>query len=107
MFIIDELLLLIGDVMEFVEVMIYLFGKPEWEFGGEINPKIIKAKGDELKERLYGIADNLQKLLDNGWDCVPTLYDLSLTKNISKATAEKELKKLGINEELIVLNDGE
>ena len=90
-----------------VEIMVYLFGKPEWEFGGEVDPKAIKAKGDELKQRLYGIADKIQKLLDNGWDCEPTLYDLSLTKNISKVRAEKELKKLGIDEEVFVLEDGE
>jgi len=35
--------------MEMVEIMVYLFGKPEWEFGGEVDPKAIKAKGDELK----------------------------------------------------------
>jgi len=32
---------------------------------------------------------------------------LSLTKNISKVRAEKELKKLGIDEEVFVLEDGE
>lgn len=93
--------------MKFVEISIYLFGKPEWEFGGKVTPKTIKAKGDELKTRLYKIADDLKKLTDNGWDCVPTLYDITLTKNISKSAAEKELKKLGVDAEIIVLDDEE
>jgi len=85
----------------------YLFGKPEWEFGGKVTPKTIKAKGNELKERLYKIADDLKKLADNGWDFEPTLYDIMLTKSISKSAAEKELKKLKINAEVIVLDDEE
>ncbi len=79
--------------MKFVEIQMYLFGKPEWEFNGEITPRKIKVKGDELKTRLYKIADDLKKLSDNGWVCEPTLYDIILTKNISKSAAEKELKK--------------
>jgi len=93
--------------MKFVEIQMFLFGKPEWEFGEGINPKKIKAKGDELKVRLYEIADNLRKLTDAGWEYEPTLYDIILTKNISKSNAEKELKKLGIDEEVTVLDDEE
>ncbi len=93
--------------MKFVEINMYLFGKPEWEFGGKVNPKLIKEKGDELKERLYKIADDLKKLTDNGWDFEPTLYDIILTKDITKSTAEKELKKLKIKAEIMVLDDEE
>lgn len=84
----------------------YLFGKPEWEFGNEkINSKTIKSKGDELKARLYAIADILQKLSDNGWDYELGLYDIMLTKNISKTAAEKELTKLGIKQEVFELEE--
>jgi len=93
--------------MKFVEIQMYLFGKPEWEFGGKVTPKIIKAKGDELKERLYKISDDLKKLKDNGWEYEPTLYEIILTKNISKSAAEKELKKLKIKAEITVLDDEE
>jgi hypothetical protein len=93
--------------MKFVEVQLYLFGKPEWEFGGKINPKILKKKGDELKERLYKISNDLKKLTDNGWDYEPTLYDITLTKNTSESAAKKELKKLKIKSEIIVLDDEE
>ena len=93
--------------MKFVEINMHLFGKPEWEFNGKVTPKTIKAKGDELKERLYTIADDLKKLTDNGWDFEPTLYDIILTKDISKSAAEKELKKLKIDAEVIVLDDEE
>jgi hypothetical protein len=93
--------------MKLVEVNLYLFGKPEWEFNGNITPEGIKAKGDELKERLYKIADDLKKLTDNGWDYEPTLYDISLTKNTTKIAAKKELKKLKINTEVITWENEE
>ena len=83
-----------------VSISIFLFGKPEWEFGGKFNPEEIRSKGDELKARLYEIAGNLEKLSENGWDYELTLYDVSLTKNMSKTAAKKELTKLGIDEEI-------
>jgi len=92
--------------MEFIEINMHLFGKPEWEFGGKVSPKTIREKGDELKERLYKISKDLQKLLDSGWDCQSTLYDLSLTKDISKSEAKQELKKLGVEAEIFVFDDG-
>ncbi|HZX19412.1 MAG TPA: hypothetical protein VFF13_00165 [archaeon] len=81
-------------------INIYLFGKPEWEFGEKINPEILKSKGNELKARLHEIGNNLQKLCDNGLEYDLSLYDIMLTKNTSKIAAEKELRKLGINEEV-------
>lgn len=81
-------------------IYIFLFGKPEWEFNGEFNPQKIREKGDELKTRLYEIADNLEKLSKNGWDYQLALYDIILDKNISKTAAKKELAKLGIKEEI-------
>lgn len=93
--------------MKFVEINLHLFGKPEWEFGGKVNPKTIKAKGDELKDRLYTIADNLKRLTDNGWSYEATLYDIILTKSISKFVAQTELKKLKIKAEIMVLDDEE
>jgi len=83
-----------------VSFHIYLFGKPEWEFVNKVNSETIKAKGDELKGRLYEVAKNLQKLLDNGWEYELGLYDIMLTKNISKSAAERELARLGIDEEV-------
>lgn len=91
--------------MEFVEINLHLFGKPAWEFPNGMNPKTIKAKGDELKARLDEIADELKKLTDNGWNYNSTLYGLTLNKNISKSEAKKELKRLNINAEVILLED--
>lgn len=88
-----------------VEINLHLFGKPEWEFGEEINPQIIKAKGEELKERLYQIATNFEKLCKNGWEPSMTLYDVIFYKKTTKAAAEKELKKLEIDEEVQELDD--
>lgn len=89
------------------EISIHLFGKPEWELGDACTPKDLQSKGDELKARLYEIADAVQKLTANGWDCQMALYDLLLYKSVPKTVAEKELKKLGINQELCQLMDEE
>ncbi len=89
------------------ESNIRLFGKPEWELGDACTPKDLKSKGDELKERLYAIADVVQKLTANGWECQMALYDLLLYKSIPKAAAAKELKKLGITKGLCQLMEEE
>ena len=90
-----------------VSFHICLFGKPEWEFGDDVNSKTIKAKGEELKERLYEVAKNLQKLRDSGWDYELCLYDIMLTKSTSKASAKRELAELGIDEEIYEFEDEE
>jgi len=88
-----------------VEISIYLFGKPSWEMnieGGKATPQMLRAKGEELKVRLYEAADVLEKLLKNGWTLVEAygaLYDLQLYKDITLKEAREELKKLGINPE--------
>ncbi len=87
------------------EIHIYLFGKPEWEFGGEISPETIKSKGDEIRARLYEAADNLKKLSGNGWEHELCLYDIMLAKSTSKAAAEKELAEFGIEEEVFELEE--
>lgn len=89
------------------EISIHLFGKPEWELGDACAPKDIQSKGNELKTRLYEIADAVQKLTANGWDCQMALYDLILYKSIPRAIALKELKKMGISQELCQLMDEE
>ncbi len=90
-----------------VSINIFLFGKPEWEFGEKFNPKLLRSKGDELKQRLHEIADNLEKLSKNGWDYQLTLYTVMLSKGISKSQAKKELNKLGIHEEIQEWEDEE
>ncbi|MFH0715064.1 MAG: hypothetical protein V1847_04690 [Candidatus Diapherotrites archaeon] len=89
-----------------VTISLYLFGKPEWEFGDKkFGPKVIQSKGNELNARLHEIADNLQKLSANGWEYELCLYDISLWKNCSKTAAEKELRSLGIREEVVELEE--
>lgn len=88
-----------------VSINIFLFGKPEWEFGGKISAKGLRDKGAELKSRLGQIASALEKLSNSGWESESTLYDIIFYKDIPKATAKKELKELGINKELYWLMD--
>lgn len=80
-----------------VEISMYLFGKPEWEFEEKIDSKKIREKGDELNARLQAIADTMDKLTTAGWDHYMTLYTLQFSKKLSKNEAEIELKKLGID----------
>ncbi|MDP2665958.1 MAG: hypothetical protein Q8P05_00435 [Candidatus Diapherotrites archaeon] len=77
---------------------IYFFGKPEWEFGDKIDAAMVKAKGDELRERLHTIADAMEKLTAAGWEPSMALYDVYFSKDIPRKQAEMELKELGIDE---------
>jgi len=71
----------------------------------EVTPKELRAKGDELKARLDEIAGSLQKLSGKGWEYDMGLYDIMLSKNISKAAAEKEPARLGIDGEVYEWED--
>ena len=88
-------------------INIHLFGKPEWEFGEKISPNIIKSKGEELKERLFEVADAVQKLSTENWELEMTLYDLILYKDLPKAEAKRELDRLGIKGEIYHLEEEE
>lgn len=88
-----------------VNLSIFLYGKPILELGivgtNKLNPEIFKKHGEELKERLDNISQNVKKLQDNGWILVElsgSLYSLELYKNnITKTEAKKQLESLGIN----------
>lgn len=82
------------------DISIWLFGKPAWEFNENVTSKEVRLKGEELKERLYEVAEKIDKLTTAGWSFEMTLYDLQFSKEISKKQAEKELKRLGIDEEV-------
>lgn len=85
-----------------VEVSVYLFGKPSWEMGiegGNATPKMLREKGDELRDRLRRAADILEKLDGRGWDLAEaygSVYSLDFTKDVSLEEAERELEEFGI-----------
>lgn len=84
-----------------INLSLHLYGKPEWDLPTDdklINGDLLRAHGDDLKEHLHKIADIVEKLKKNGWDCSLALYNLEFCKeNITKQEAEKELKRLNIN----------
>mgnify|MGYP001562640349 CR=1 FL=1 len=86
-------------------ISIHFFGKPEWEFEEKVNAADVKAKGDELKERLYKIANAMDKLETRGWESNMALYDIYFSKDISRKEAEKELKQLDIDKGLYHLDE--
>ena len=96
---------MVVELKKTVEISLFLFGKPEREFEDKVNSEVIKAKGDELRKRLHEIAINFEKLSKNGWEPNMNLYDISFFKEISEKTAEKELKKLGIDAEVHECDD--
>jgi hypothetical protein len=94
-----------------VELMIHLFGKPAWELDdleGDL-PKDYSGKlrqlGEELKARLNEVADVFDKLVKNGWQPYGTLYDINFVKDVTLKEAEKELRKLGLQDYIENLNE--
>jgi hypothetical protein len=90
-----------------VEISVFLFGKPAWEIegfeGGQLDSELIaliRAKGKDLVQELDGVADILEKLLQNGWQGCGTLYDVCLSKDVSIGQARKELNELGLDPDL-------
>ncbi len=89
-----------------VNIIIPLFYKPSWEI--ELEGKTLdinfanelRKLGDELKERLYQIAELHEKLLMNGWKAIGGQYDITYFKELSIEEAEKELRELKIDEYL-------
>jgi len=84
-------------------VSIHLFLKPSWEMDIEgvdyIDPKILRRKGDELRERLHAAAEVVDKLQSNGWLMMSgsgVIYDLEFVWEGDRKSAEKRLIELGI-----------
>jgi len=79
------------------EILLDLFGKPEWEIDIEkAKPNDIKKLGKELKLRLENVAKIIGRLEKNGWERRAGLYEISLFKEVSKKDVKRELKKLYI-----------
>ena len=93
-----------------IHLSIWLYGKPEWDLfteeDGFINGDLFRGQADYLKEHLYRVADVVEKLKKNGWDCEGTLYTLELFKeDITINEAKKELRRLNISEEGLNLEE--
>ena len=93
---------------------IFLYGKPSWDMPIEgkkyINPKIFRKRGEALKEHLHNIAGMLEKLQSAGWkvsECYGAMYSPELCKEITKSEAKKELKKFGISENEVSMDEFE
>ena len=88
-----------------VEADLFLFGKPAWELDmEEASAEEIRKKGDEIKERLYRIAEIMEKLEHAGWERYSaSLYSISFYKEINEEEAKEELRRLGIDPEEVSL----
>ena len=88
-----------------VEADLFLFGKPAWELDmEEASAEEIRKKGDEIKERLYRIAEIMEKLEQAGWERYSaSLYSISFYKEINEEEAKEELRRLGIDPEEVSL----
>jgi len=91
-----------------MEVVLFLFGKPEWEIENmeRVSASEIRKKAEELRERLQRIAEIVEKLENAGWKRGgATLYDIIFYKDITAEEAEKELRQLGIDPEEVGLTE--
>jgi|SRR3989338_848385 len=102
--------------MKTTNISIYLYGKPSWELDIEgknnLDPEMFKRHGEDLRWRMYEVAETLDKLQTAGWDlaeCYGALYSLEFYKDITEKEAKKQLNQLGIKTNLIHIEewDGE
>ena len=86
-----------------INLSIHLYGKPSWDMNIEgeedIDPQMLKEHGEFLRHHLYNVAEVMEKLKLNGWECYGMLYDIEFNhkKVTNESQAKKELKKLGID----------
>jgi len=90
-----------------------LFGKPAWEIDGleaEVDFRTlenINILGKELQGRLHWVSAIGKEFLKRGWDAYGTLYDLDFYKSVPIETAKKELKELGLDSDMVGLEEEE
>ena len=84
------------------QVCIYLLEDIEEELGLEnISADDLRKLGDSFNKRIHKIADALKVLEKHGWKWTTGTKDIYLFKDVSAKQAEKELKKLDIDKELL------
>ena len=93
-------------------VSIHLFLKPSWEMDIEdidyIDPKILRRKGDELRERLHAAAAIVDKLQSDGWPRVSEYaisYDLEFIWEGDGESAKERLVELGIDPDEVSIEE--
>ncbi|MFA4887359.1 MAG: hypothetical protein WC595_04050 [Candidatus Nanoarchaeia archaeon] len=95
-----------------IKVSVTLYGKPCWEIKMEgeqmMDSDVLRDHGDYLHQHLYDVADIVDRFAHAEWEMEGTAYSLDFwKKNISLANAKKELKKLGINQKLVKIEEWE
>jgi hypothetical protein len=84
------------------QICIFLLEDIEEELGLEnISTDDIRKFGDILKTRMHKIADALKVLEKDGWKWTTGAKDIHLFKDISVKEAEKEIKKLDIDQSIV------
>ncbi|MBI4144960.1 hypothetical protein HY493_02035 [Candidatus Woesearchaeota archaeon] len=85
-----------------VDVFIALLEDAEHELGlGEATTSL-KNLGDQLKQRMYQLAEALPKLEKKGWNWTTGSKDIYLHNHkLTEAQAKRDLKEAGIPETLV------
>jgi hypothetical protein len=94
-----------------VFITLPLFFKPAYELGegSEVTGDQIRQLGQELSERLHGIADLVDKLTAAGWQSEVTLYDVMLGHPFLHTADEvrAQLDGLGIDPDRLNIDEFE
>jgi hypothetical protein len=82
-------------------VCLPLFGNPgrELEEGAAVRGKDLRTLAADLNERLLKAADDLDKLLADGWSAEVAMYEALLTHSAvaTREDAERRVRALGID----------
>jgi len=61
-------------------------------------PQAIREYAYDIYDSLHKVADSIEKLINNGWECELHTYEVQCIKDIYEIEAKRELKQLGLEE---------
>ena len=61
-------------------------------------PQAIREYAYDIYDSLHKVADSIEKLINNGWECELHTYEVQCIKDVYEIEAKRELKQLGLEE---------
>lgn len=89
-------------------VMMHLYGKPGWDMeieNREVDPKELERKGEEIRDWLNKVAEQIRIFKKNGCEVTGTLFDAECLMWGTESLVWEKLKDMGIDTSMVCVMD--